>query len=258
MNEGEHSKISISESEAQEIESTYNDLLKRLKGLSGKTDTETGSEAISDLTYFIIERLSFEDQPLLLYTSKIFDEYYIFAHSLNVCLISIRIGLRLNFDKERLKDLGFLALTHAGKDMGFPEELLKRIGHDKEMDEIMRLADVYDAMTHPPTYRHAMIPRETLESIIDSNGFFNRRLIKILLEELGLYPKGSWVQLSNKQIGKVISANKALPLRPTVKVFIDWQGNYLKEAKIIDLSKDSAIHVLRPLTGEEIKHIRGS
>lgn len=257
MNEGEYSKITISESDAQEIESTYNGLLERLKGISGKTDTEVVSEAIGDLTYFIIERLSFEGQSLLLYTSKIFDEDYIFAHSLNVCLISIRIGLRLNFDKERLKDLGFLALTHAGKDMGFPEELLKRLGHDKEMDEIMKLADVYDALTHPPTYRHAMIPRETLESIIDSSGFFNRRLIKILLEELSLYPKGSWVQLSNKQIGKVISVNKALLLRPTVKVFIDWQGSYLKEAKIIDLSKDSAIHVLRPLTGEEIKHIRG-
>jgi len=256
MNKREYSKISISESEAHEIESTYNGLLERLKGLSGKTDTETVSEAIGDLTYFIIEGLASEDQSLLLYTSKIFDEYYIFAHSLNVCLISIRIGLRLNFDKERLKDLGFLALTHAGKDMGFPEKLLKRTGHDKEMDEIIRLSDVYDALTHPPTYRHAMIPRETLESIIDSNGFFSRRLIKILLEELSLYPKGSWVQLSNKQIGKVIKVNKEALLRPTVKIFIDWQGSYLKEAKIIDLSKDSAIHVLRPLPEEEVKHIR--
>ncbi|MBW1690815.1 MAG: hypothetical protein JRI71_09535 [Deltaproteobacteria bacterium] len=258
MSERAYSKQGISESEAQEIERAYDGLLKRLKGLSGETDTEVVSEAIGDLIDFIIDRLFSKGQSLLLYTSKIFVKDYIFAHSLNVCLISIRIGLRLRFAQNRLKNLGVLALTHAQKDMGFPEGPLERMEHDKEMDEIIRLADVYDALTHPPEYRHAVVPRETLESIIDSDKLFDRRLIKILLDELTLYPTGSWVQLSNKQVGKVISVNRGQPLRPTVRVFIDWEGRYLKEKKIIDLSKDSSIHVLRPLTEEEVKHIRDS
>jgi len=251
MNEGEYSKISISESEAQEIESTYNGLLGRIMELSGKTDTEVVGEAIADLLDFIIETLSSQGESLLLYTSKIFDEYYIFAHSLNVCLISIRIGLRLNVDKERLKGLGFLALTHAHKDMGFPEELFKSIRHDNAMAEIMRLADVYDALTHPPAYRHAMIPNQTLEAIIDSDKLFDRGLIKILLEELSFYPKGSWVQLSTKEIGRVTKINKGLLLRPTVKLYFDSQGRYLEETRTVDLSKDNLIYVLRPLTEEE-------
>ena len=258
MNTVKYSKITISESDAQGIERVYNSLLERLKGLSGETDTEVVSANILDLIDFIIERLSSDGESLLLYTSKIFDEDYIFAHSLNVCVISIKIGLRLRFAKDRLKDLGFLALTHAQKDMGFPEGPLERMKHDNEMDEIIRLADVYDALTHPPKYRHAVVPRETLESIIDSDKLFDRRLIKILLDELSLYPEGSWVQLSNKQVCKVISVNRGQHLRPTVKVFLDWEGTYLKEKKIIDLSKDSLIHVLRPLTEEEVKHIRDS
>ena len=254
MNAHQGSKISITEEYAREIERIYDGLLEKLAELSGSKDTELVSKTIVDLIDYAIERLSSEDECLLLYTNKIFDKDYIFSHSLNVCLVSLRIGLRLGFDKKRLKDLGLGALTHASKDMKFPEGLLKGIKHDKESDEITKLADVYDALSHPPSYRHAMTPRETLGSIINTDKFFDPRLIKILLEELSFYPKGSWVQLSTNEIGGVIKAKKELPLRPTVKVFIDWEGNYLKEAKTIDLSKKNTIYVLRPLTEEEIKH----
>lgn len=257
MNEQEYSKASLSEIEAQEIENIYNRILGKFKEFSGKADTKVLSKSIADLIDFIIEMLSSGGEFLLLYTSKIFDEDYIFAHSLNVCLISISIGLKLrSFDEEHLKELGFLALTHAGKDVGFPEELIKRVKHEKEMDEIIKLADVYDALTHPPAYRHAMTPIETLESVIKGDRFFDKRLVKILLKELSLYPKGSWVQLSTKEIGKVIKINKGLLLRPTVEVFIDWEGRHLEERKIVDLSKNNLIYILRPLTEEEIKNIR--
>jgi len=252
MSAQEHSKLIISETEAQEIENVYDGLLERIMGLSGKTDTEAVGEAIGELLDFIIERLSSQGESLLLYTSKVFDKYYIFAHSLNVCLISIRIGLRLNFDKERLKEVGFLALTHAQKDMGFPEQPLDRVKHDQKMDEIIRLADVYDALTHPPAYRHAMIPNQTLAAIIDSDKLFERGLTKILIEELSFYPKGSWVQLSSKEIGRVTKINQGLILRPMVTVFFDWQGRYLEEPKRVDLSQDNCIYVTRPLAGNHI------
>ncbi len=258
MNERGHSKIGISQGQAREIESVYDNLLGMVKRLSGKAKTEAVSESIANLIGFIIERLSFEGEPLLLYTSKIFDKDYIFAHSLNVCLISIRIGLRLNLDKKRLRDLGFLALAHARKDTGFPDGLLKEIKHDKELDEIIGLADVYDALSHPPAYRHAMAPYETLQSITKADEFFDRRLLKILLEEVSFYPRGSWVQLSTNEKGAVIKVNKELPLRPVIKVFIDSEGKYLKETKTIDLTKQKAIYVLRPLTEQEIKQIRES
>ena len=123
------------------------------------------------------------------------------------------------------------------------------------MDEIIRLADVYDALSHPPAYRHSMLPRETLETIIKSDRFFDRRLIKILLDELSFYPKGSWVQLSSNEMGKVIKVNKGLLLRPIVEVFMDWEGNYLEKKKIVDLAKNYSNYVLRPLTEEDINHI---
>jgi hypothetical protein len=101
-----------------------------------------------------------------------------------------------------------------------------------------------------------MIPKETLESIIGSEKFFDRRLIKILLEEVSLYPLGSWVQLSTKEIGKVIKIAEGQLMRPTVEIHVNWEGRRLKEPKIIDLTQKQLIHVLRPLSEEEIKVIK--
>lgn len=258
MSAQEYLGMSCTESEAREIENTYKGILNKMNELSGESSIKTLRKAISDLIDFIIEKLSSEDECLLLYSSKFFDKDYIFAHSLDVCLISIRIGLRLGFEKERLKDLGFLALTHASKDMGFPAELVEGIRRDQKMEEIVRLADIYDALTHPPTYRNGLIPRETLESMIGCYDFVDRSLLKIILEEISLYPKGTWVELSTKEIGRVIKVNRGLPLRPKVEVFVDWEGNYLEEPKTVDLSQKNLIRVVRPLTEEEIKHIKES
>jgi len=258
MNAQEYSGMSSTKSEAREIEDAYKGLLQKMNGLSGESSISDLRKAISDLIDFIIQKLSSDDECLLLYNSKIFDKDYIFAHSLDVCLISIKIGLRLGFNKERLKDLGSLALTHASKDMGFPEELVEGIKRDQKIEEIIRLADIYDAITHPPTYRNGMIPRETLESMISCYDFVDRGLLKIILEEISLYPKGTWVQLSTKEIGRVIKVNRGLPLRPTVEIFVDWEGRHLEEPKTVDLSQKTLIRVVKPLNEEEIKKIRES
>ena len=254
----ELSKIRLAKIEAAEIEKVYDGLLGVLKELSAFSGIEVLRKNIDIVIDFIIKKLSSNGESLLLYTSKIFDKDYIFAHSLDVCIISLRIGQRRKLPGERLMALGFLALTHAREDIGFPEELVRGTARDKEIDEIIRLADVYDALTHPPSYRHGMEPKKTLESIINSEKAFDPRLVKILLEELSLYPKGAWVQLSTKEIGRVIEVNKGLLLRPMVRIYIDWEGEYVEEKKIIDLSENNLVHVSRPLTAEEVKKIRES
>lgn len=255
MNDEEGHRLRISEIDAAEIEEAYNGLLDSLKELSGRKDTALVRQVLSGLVAFVIEKLSIEEESLLLYTSKIFEKDYIFAHSLNVCLIALRIGMRMKFSKQRLNDLGFIALIHAAKDMGFVEGLQEGVTQDREMEDIFKLADVYDALTHPPVYRHTMMPDETLKTIIKSDKSFDRRLVKILLEELSLYPRGTWVQLSTKEIGRVIKINKGMLLRPRVKIFMNWQGRPLDEERTVDLSKKSLIYITRPLTEEEAKNI---
>lgn len=254
----ELSKIRLAKIEEDEIERVYDGLLDVMKELSGISNIGSLKRNIEIVIDFIIKRLDLDAESLLLYTSKIFDKDYIFAHSIDVCIIALRIGQRRGFDKEGLKVLGFLALTHAREDIGFPEELTRGMEKDHEIDEIIRLADIYDALSHPPSYRHGMEPKATLESIIHNEESFDRQLVKILLEELSLYPKGAWVQLSTKEVGRVVKINKGLLLRPVVRVYIDWEGRYIEEKKVIDLSKNNLIHISRPLTAKEVKKIRES
>lgn len=256
MNEKKYFKIGIGEQEVPDTERTYNTILENLKELSKQTDIELIREAIYKLVDRIIEKLSSKDESLLLCTGRVHEKDYILAHSLDVCLLSIKIGMRIEIKKERLKELGYLALIHARKDIGFPGELSRGVKRDSEMEEIIKLADIYDALTHPPVYRHKMIPKETLESIIGSKNFFDRRFIKILLEEVSLYPVGSWIQLTTKEIGKVIKIAKGHLMRPTVEIHVNWEGMRLKEPKIIDLTQKHLIQVLRPLSEEEIKVIK--
>ncbi|MGA1843968.1 MAG: hypothetical protein ACMUIS_05340 [bacterium] len=253
MTEKAYLKKGISENSARKIENVYVGCLSIIRRLAGTADNEMVKRSISNLLDFIICRLSDENEPLLIYTSKIFEQDYIFAHSLNVCLIAIRIGIRLEYDASRLKVLGLLALTHARKDVELPEELLTGITYDEEIDQIIRLADVYDALTHPPSYRHAMVATETLLSILHSDKFFPSHLSKILLEELSLYPEGSWVMLSTREIGRVDKVNKGLILRPKVMVFIDGKGKPFKKKKQIDLAVQKFLYILRPMQHDELK-----
>ena len=223
------------------LESIYDGLLVELKKLSDNADVKTVSKAITNP---IIKELSSQDKPILLYVSKNSNRDYTFVHPLNVCLLSIKIGIRLGFSKERLENLGFMALNHDRED----------IKYDEELNSIVKLADIYDGLSHSPAYRHSTMPFETLKSIVNA-GSFDRELVKILLEELSVYPEGSWVQLSTKEIGKVIKVYRESIFSPVVEIFIDSKNRHLEKKKIVDVSKDSSISVLKPLNEEEIKDL---
>ena len=51
---------------------------------------------------------------------------YTFEHSVNVCIISVMIGIALNFGKSELKGLGTGALLHDIGKLRIPEEILKK------------------------------------------------------------------------------------------------------------------------------------
>ena len=89
--------------------------------------------------------------------------------------------------------------------------------------------------------------------LFHSDKFFPPHLTKILLEELSLYPEGSWVMLSTREIGRVDKVNKGLILRPKVIIFIDGKGKRLKKKKEIDLAVQKFLYILRPMQHDEIK-----
>lgn len=91
-------------------------------------NTVKGKRAIQ----FLIDQLIQEEGNLMSLTSiKNFDEYT-FAHSVNVCILSVALGTRLGLSKRELSELGFAALFH---DVGKVRLPLKILNKPEELDE---------------------------------------------------------------------------------------------------------------------------
>ena len=109
--------------------------------------------------------------------------------------------------------------------------------------KIISLADVYEAMTHVRLYRDRHSALETVQEVLNNKEKYDQKLIKILIDRIGIFPAGCVVKLSNKEIAQVIKINKGVPLRPTVKIILDAEGNDPREQKIIDLIQYPTIYI---------------
>jgi len=75
---------------------------------------------------FLIDQLIQDEAHLMTLTSiKNFDEYT-FAHSVNVCILSVSLGVRLGLPKRKLSELGFSALFHDIGKVRLPWNLLNK------------------------------------------------------------------------------------------------------------------------------------
>jgi HD-GYP domain-containing protein (c-di-GMP phosphodiesterase class II) len=222
---------------------------------------------------------------------------YPYYHAVNVCLLSIELGLGLKYEPDVLLELAKAAFLH---DIGLSSmtdvimktttlnsdelarvkthsvagvEILNTISREfshfitdavaqvhERLDgsgyprglkadaisafaRVVGVADTYEAMTHSRPYRPPYTPGETVNAILGVKGTFDSRIIKSLIERVGIFPEGSKVRLNTKETAVVIRMNSSSPLRPVVSVVRDAQGNELKLPKEIDLCKNYLIHI---------------
>ncbi len=135
--------------------------------------------------------------------------------------------------------------TFNGK--GYPKGLMGEKIHI--FARIIHIADSFEAMTHHRPYRQKpMEVSEALKEMVDrGRHVYDRDVLKALMNRIGLYPVMSLVELSNKQIVRVIKQSRKHPLSPVVQVEFDEDGNKLKEPKILELSKTPLLHIIGPV-----------
>ncbi|MCX7927416.1 MAG: HD domain-containing protein [Candidatus Omnitrophica bacterium] len=107
-----------------------------------------------------------------------------------------------------------------------------------EYAKILGLADIYEALTHNRPYRRRITPPKAINLILNNKHLFDAKVLKKLLERIGVFPAGSLVRLNTKEIGVVTKINHQLPLRPTVLVLFEEKGTRLSAPKELDLSKN--------------------
>ena len=122
-----------------------------------------------------------------------------------------------------------------------------------EYAKIIGICDSYEAMTHNRPHRKAAAQYiSVLELAETKNMFFAPHIVKIFLDELTMYPVGSYVRLNNKSIGVVVGTNRSNPFKPTIRIVSDGQGNRILDERLIDLANTTILNIVAGISAEEV------
>lgn len=135
-------------------------------------------------------------------------------------------------------DIINIALTHHERfdGSGYPNALA---GNQIPVyGRMAAIIDCYDAMTSQRPFSAAQSPYSALQSIYNWRGSaFQPELVEQFLQCMGVYPTGSVIEMSNGQVGIVLSQNATRRMRPKVMLLLDEEKEHLKEYIEIDLSE---------------------
>lgn len=106
--------------------------------------------------------------------------------------------------------------------------------------KIVKIVDVFDAITTPRPYRdHDYTRDEALSFMLQRSGTdFDPLILKVFINMVGIYPVGSLVLLSSGEIGIVFETNPdpAARFQPKVKIITD-SGGKKTDGAAIDLTE---------------------
>lgn len=125
---------------------------------------------------------------------------------------------------------------------GYPEGLL---GDDiLPYAKIIGLADMYAGLTRARPERPGYLPFQAVQEITSHHrAKFSPALLRVLISKLSTFPLGSLVRLNSGVVGRVIESNESHPLRPTLQIVNDPQGNVVHDKRIIVLREHPVLHV---------------
>ncbi len=91
---------------------------------------------------------------------------------------------------------------------------------------LLQICDVFEALTAVRPYKPAMAPQRAFSIMTTDAGAFHPGLLSAFIANIGLYPPGTYVELSDGRIGMVTGAGKILD-RPRVKITQQPEGSRL-------------------------------
>jgi HD-GYP domain-containing protein (c-di-GMP phosphodiesterase class II) len=122
--------------------------------------------------------------------------------------------------------------------------------------KIVSICDVFVAMTRKRSYRDEHLSYQAMKTILGgAKRKYDPEIVKVFLSNLAIYPVGSIVQLNNNAIGRVISANPALPLRPKITIMVDEFGDKVRDGREMDLQQTESLFIKKPLSKFILKQI---
>ncbi len=116
--------------------------IKKLMKSYGTVQTAMHMGAMNKTLEKIVDELFHSKDMIVNLTDIKSMDDYTFEHCVNVCVLSIIIGIRMGYNKFRLKELGMGALLHDIGKLRVPEQILKKPSQltEKEFEEIKKHA----------------------------------------------------------------------------------------------------------------------
>jgi HD-GYP domain-containing protein (c-di-GMP phosphodiesterase class II) len=138
-----------------------------------------------------------------------------------------------------------LALQHHERadGSGYPDKLSHREQHP--LTPYLAVADSYTAMLEIRPYRDDIMPDRALIDLLKQDSKYDRDIVKGLVKEIGVYPNGTVVLLSNATLALVKEQNPAKPHRPNVFILTDKDRNRLDSPYLEDLSSSGTPNIER-------------
>ncbi|MDQ5985440.1 MAG: hypothetical protein CSYNP_01150 [Syntrophus sp. SKADARSKE-3] len=134
---------------------------------------------------------------------------------------------------------------------GYPRRL--KGDEISEYAKIIGICDSYEAMTHNRPHKKALMQTESIRELIGSkNRLFSPLIIKAFLDEISIFPIGSYVRLNNRNIGCVVATNRTNPLKPSIKLLYDENGKKFAEGRIIDLKANPVLNIEGSVAYDEL------
>jgi HD-GYP domain-containing protein (c-di-GMP phosphodiesterase class II) len=134
---------------------------------------------------------------------------------------------------------------------GYPYGML-----DGDIDPIARIlgvADVFEALSHPRTYRSPFTALEALERVVGmQEEYFAPQVVSALVNEISAFPLDSYVQISSGEIGRVVATDPSNLLRPKVELVWDADWKRIDAPDTLDLAARPDLTVTRALRDSEL------
>ncbi|MCM2266969.1 MAG: HD domain-containing protein [Elusimicrobiales bacterium] len=152
--------------------------------------------------------------------------------------------------KDRAKRIIFQ--THERIDgSGYPDRLSSEA--IDPLAQLIGIADVYEAMTHPRAWREPLDSPDVIKELIEKEGRgFTAKTVKALISAVSIYPPGSIVLLSTGEIGRVLKVNRGSLTRPLVETLLDPDFAQINP-EIVDLLEHPLTSIERPVAMSELR-----
>lgn len=101
---------------------------------------------------------------------------------------------------------------------------------------IAGIVDTYDAITSPRPWADARSSTEAVSMLYaERDKSFQSALVEQFIQSIGVYPTGTIVELSSREVGVVIAQNPSRRLRPQVMVLLNAEKRMLSAPRVVDL-----------------------